>query len=950
MKNRLVTRILVLIVMTILLLCAAGAASAMEITLDEYHSPSEDLVGPGEGLAYEDNGNGSFAEVRTTPEAADYSSLWIGEYVLKDEPDSILSITPGEGGKLHMFAFFLRMTGIEAEIDPIDDEALRFIDNDSAYYGGIHRERDGAIRLAVYGGHDMGPDGAIREFFLGNDFYFYRNGTQGGEDEGDILRRLAGGGYTTAAQPGSQYRNSDTYEFSPKGTLQSWTHYDYHEEGYTTTKRSYSTMYVDEYDRNGNHTERKQYENGVIKNAEIYARDADGKLICKHTKRYDDSSIEHIYEYYEYDASGRQLYTVYVNPDGTQGVTERYEYFEDGTKVRRTYLASGKNAGRVSTETWYDSKGREIRFISYHADGSIYLQNDTEYVTDANGRVVQRTAVTTTDDGSVYRTVLDREFSPDGKIDRETESTPMYFQTVHRAYFRNGAGKTIYRYEMTEYDGDHPSVSVDDTEYVYDQSGTEQMVSRDYSYTSAYGSGEREEQKITFIMQEDERGNRLGISPLPQKGNGEIFYLIMDDFPYAFRELGRDDVTAIYHAYAVDDCTYDSTDRFDLCGHVGALRFVFGGRYSNRLQSVWWVCNDDDAAVYRLAQELADQRVDWYSSGSSERPNPAGLTERTGSFEEDTYTLASGSRGGQPLVWLCCSYNWYTPEDGQILPWKSEQYAAYVPGVQTTPVPVITEAPVPEITAEPEPAPEPETEPESVSEPEPDGETEIPAGEWVDCWMSGGDEMGEMITYLKEDGSLWMKAFFLRTFEIEVELKPLDRNRRSFETEYGHYSGVVTWVNERELNFAITGGMSMEDDENEYYYLFKDRDFTFTPVDYNDLWYEAPAEGPEDDSDWTGNWTTLGTDMKSTIRIIRGVQGNFIMQLTFSNGYMIAGELEQADSRRMDFNTEEFSAILTLNRKHRMILLTDAGSMNDAANEALDAFHYIIEYSPEVYE
>ena len=90
--------------------------------------------------------------------------------------------------------------------------------------------------------------------------------------------------------------------------------------------------------------------------------------------------------------------------------------------------------------------------------------------------------------------------------------------------------------------------------------------------------------------------------------------------------------------------------------------------------------------------------------------------------------------------------------------------------------------------------------------------------------------------------------------------------------------------------------------------------------------------------------------MKSTIRIIRGMQGNFIMQLTFSNGYMIAGELEQADSRRMDFNTEEFSAILTLNRKHRMILLTDAGSMNDAANEALDAFHYIIEYSPEVYE
>ena len=242
------------------------------------------------------------------------------------------------------------------------------------------------------------------------------------------------------------------------------------------------------------------------------------------------------------------------------------------------------------------------------------------------------------------------------------------------------------------------------------------------------------------------------------------------------------------------------------------------------------------------------------------------------------------------------------------------------------------------------------TEVRPAPEPEPAGESEIPAGEWVDCWMGGGDAMGEMVTWLKEDGSLWMKVFFQRTFEIEAELKPLDWNRRSFETEYGHYSGVVTWVNERELTFAITGGMSMEDDESEWYYLFKNREYSFSPVDYNDLWYEAPAEGPEDDGDWLGNWTTLGTDMKSTIRIIRGMQGNFIMQLTFSNGYMIAGELEQVDSRRMDFDAEEFGAILTLNRKHRMILLTDAGSMNDAANEALDAFHYMIEYSPEVYE
>ena len=114
MENRHMFRIIALIAMTVLMLCAAIAASAMEITVIEHHSPSEDLVGPGEGISYADNGSGSFNEVIPTPAPADYSSLWIGEYVLADEPDSTLNITPGENGRLHMSAFFLRMTGIEA--------------------------------------------------------------------------------------------------------------------------------------------------------------------------------------------------------------------------------------------------------------------------------------------------------------------------------------------------------------------------------------------------------------------------------------------------------------------------------------------------------------------------------------------------------------------------------------------------------------------------------------------------------------------------------------------------------------------------------------------------------------------------------------------------------------------------------------------------------------------
>ena len=503
------------------------------------------------------------------------------------------------------------------------------------------------------------------------------------------------------------------------------------------------------------------------------------------------------------------------------------------------------------------------------------------------------------------------------------------------------------------------------------------MTSRHYEYSSALFNGTRRLSYTYYYLCEGDRGTFLGISPLPRKGNGEIQYLVPDDFIYALREMTREDVTVTFHARQVGECIYDSEDQFELGGYTGALRFIFESRGSDRLQSVWWVCSGDPGAAYSLKSRLAEEGVNWSQSSGWDTPNVVGLTETTGTIgDSGGIRLVSGSQGGQALAYVTCNYVWQEPEEGLALPWEHNGNNGYIPdteseyetGIVETPAeengeadayepePATEITPEPEPAAEPEPAPEPASEsepvaePEPAPEPEPAGESEIPAGEWVDCWMGGGDAMGEMVTWLKEDGSLWMKVFFQRTFEIEAELKPLDWNRRSFETEYGHYSGVVTWVNERELTFAITGGMSMEDDESEWYYLFKDREYSFSSVDYNDLWYEAPAEGPEDDGDWLGNWTTLGTDMKSTIRIIRGMQGNFIMQLTFSNGYMIAGELEQADSRRMDFNTEEFSAILTLNRKHRMILLTDAGSMNDAANEALDAFHYIIEYSPEVYE
>ena len=143
MKTRRCISLFAFLTGMLILLAAAGSASAMEITLDEYHAPSEGILGPGEdGTIF-----GNIAEsptqqptaqptVKPTPEPPDYSDLWIGEYILQDEPETVLSITRGRDGKLNMEAFFYRMTGIEAEITPYDDEAVRFSDSDGAYFGG----------------------------------------------------------------------------------------------------------------------------------------------------------------------------------------------------------------------------------------------------------------------------------------------------------------------------------------------------------------------------------------------------------------------------------------------------------------------------------------------------------------------------------------------------------------------------------------------------------------------------------------------------------------------------------------------------------------------------------------------------------------------------------------------------------------------------------------------
>lgn len=990
MKNRRNAWLAAFLAGVLILLSAAVAGASMVIELAEYRPPSADIRGPGEeedpAIQTEKQGNPAGTEetatpvpaAEPTPKPVDYSHLWIGEWILEDEPETLLIISPGAEGKLHIEAYFYRMVGIEAEIDMNDDDALRFVDNDNSFVGGLHREREGEIRLAVYGGHDMGSNGAFKDFFLTQDFVFTKDGKRRREEAGEKLRRLTRDGCTTVSRQDEQYRKSDVYTFFNDGRISSWEHFEYDESGYRSIRRSGDNTEVNLYDPSGKLLKNAKYESGVVRSIDIYTFDNEGKKTGKHEKRYEDRELNHAYEYYEYDTTGRLISTRRITEKGVTGTTEKYDYSEDGSRVEKTHNITGE----PGMEVWYDSQNRETRRILY-VNGEVYSRYDREYESAGNGRNIIR--ISTWTDGQTNHEIRESELSSDGKIFIQRERNPEYNSETVRKDYRNSKKRTVYTYERNEYrGGNEPLITLEDAEYEYDSSGTRQIANRKYRYDKMATEKIRHSERHALTLYEGDKGTRLGISPLPQQqqGNGENHSLSLDDIQYAIRDMSRTDIISIFHARQVSECIYDSPDRIELCGYTGSLRFVFEGRNTDRLQSVCWVCEDSYEAAARMAEALKNEGAEWYSHSGWEKPNALGLYEESGYIPDGRLTLTAGSQGDQPLVWFCCSYSWRVAEEGNWLPWEYDEAGydynpdeilnpkqSYGPTVTKTPAEETVIEPAPKSGTEAEPetkpedkpeteaetAPEPESESELLTEPGPEPEpepepeqiimTDKGTGVWTGYWMTGGEDQGELVITAGEDGLMKMRVFFLRTFDLEADLKRLDESRCTFETTYGHYSGTLTREENGGLRFAVTGGMTMEDDEDEFHYFFKDHEYIFHEADYADLWYEAPAEGTEDDADWAGQWTAQNGNLSSRIIIARGVKGDYVLQLSFSTGYAIAGPLEKTDSRTMDFVTDDFSAMLTLNRKKHAILMSEIGSLSDDVYAWLDDTGAVIVYN-----
>ena len=760
----------------------------------------------------------------------------------------------------------------------------------------------------------------------------------------------------------SKSRQGDYFEFSADGKIDSWEHDERTAYGRRTTRRTAWDTYVDDYDESGRLIRQIQYNNGIISKMEEYTYNTDGEKASYHLVYYDYYEWSHSWKYYDYDASGR-LASVRTNTRGQENITEKYVYAEDGSyKMYYTYKTN-LDYRQDGTEAWYDRYGNPLHQIHY-SDGSILVEEKHDYELNENGKIIRDTyhAAYYHEYGTqIIDQVTENHYTDSGWVDRKTVTGDGY--TSVTAYLRNDAGAVVYQYDRQEYDSGSLSDYVTEREYDIGPNGG-QICSRTYEYSSS--TGIRTPREIRFVIDEGERGSRRGLHPFPVTQGAAADTFSLEDLQYSLRHMTRGDISRLPYMKQVSDCMYDSTAPVELYGRNGTLRFIFGGGTSNRLQGIWWICRDRDTKAAELIYELQEAGVRWENDSTAEGQwNMLGIRTKEGSMDSGKVILTDASYGDDPVFCVAFTFLWNEPEDGLIMPWQTDEYtpersgiSSGTPAVSATPEPV--PEPVPETEAEADPEAEPEAEPGPEPETEPDDElypeseqadpaimTENEAAAWTGCWMTGDDSKGELVITSNGDGTLHMKIFFLRTFDMEADLMRLDGSHCSFETTYGHYSGFLTQDEDGTLLFSVAGGMSMEDDENELYYFFRDHEFVFRPADYSDLWYESPADAPEEDADWAGEWTAHYGELTSELRIIRGTGGGYIMQIRFSTGYAIAGQLEKTDSRTMDFVTDDFSAMLTLNRKKHAIVMSEIGSMSDDVYRWLDAVGGVVEYQAE---
>ncbi len=669
-------------VLFLISLLLTGAAAAMEIELAEYRPPSADILGPGESDLFGiDAEPAAETAVPFVPETVsgdlvpsiDYVSLWTGEWILAEDPESFLSIMPGEDGKLHMLAMFNQMIGVEADFTPLDGRVIIF--SSEEFGGSLVRSGNDSVIMTIGNGIGMQPDEPFYEFFLNKPFVFTRDGQP--DMTADVIKYhwasellISDQEYSSTSQTDEKFPVWETLSFDRYGKLSSWYSSESTEYGHRGFSWGYSSVYVYDYDKSGHEIREAYYSNGVIENETENAYDNDGKQVLSHKAVYSDREVRHNYRYYEYDADKRLIRIRLAEEVGGQSAVEKaYEYAEDGSYKETSYIVKRNYDVYAGMVTWYDSNKRETRRVYYDEDGTVYQEENYEYKLNGDGNVIRETQKINYEyvhDKGTYTIITEYSYDENGKQSSKRQWTEGQPGVVTHVWVRDENNHVIYEYDITEYEDGKVGFS-NITEYDLSPTNGRTLCTRSYSDSEYFG---REAQEIGFTLLEGDRGTKMGISPLPAAKGEATYSFSMDTLKNNIRNMTREAITRSPSIHQVSSCFYDSDVAFDFYGYNGGIRFAFSGEMSNRLGSVWWVCRDDSVSGEEIHTLLEMNGVDWNNGFTKGTGNMLGIKTEEGYFEDGWVTLAEVSYNNEKLVYLCFRFTWSGPEEGFVQPWE----------------------------------------------------------------------------------------------------------------------------------------------------------------------------------------------------------------------------------------------------------------------------------------
>ena len=216
--------------------------------------------------------------------------------------------------------------------------------------------------------------------------------------------------------------------------------------------------------------------------------------------------------------------------------------------------------------------------------------------------------------------------------------------------------------------------------------------------------------------------------------------------------------------------------------------------------------------------------------------------------------------------------------------------------------------------------------------------------DWIGSRVSSDLSNAELIITPNEDGRLHMTVVFFRNMRFDATLYATSSDLIWFETDNWELEGTMELKPNGSVVFSAQGG-DMLDPELEFGDFFALNTFLFEPADPASLWFYDSSDASASDEDWLGEWEMAGGDYESRLNITRNGE-SLHGEISFDGMYFYSGTLEKIDEENMDFLSEGFGGLLTLNRKHRMVRMTECYAEEDAVNDWLDFFHYMVEYGP----